>query len=63
MPVQESGPRLAVLGIFANAVLAVILDDGEPIRNVPPALEAEGHKELSRAREKGRWRLVLRRGG
>jgi tRNA 2-thiouridine synthesizing protein A len=45
-----------------GAVLAVILDDGEPVRNVPPALEAEGHQELSRSQEKGGWRILFRRG-
>jgi tRNA 2-thiouridine synthesizing protein A len=62
-PANAARALLRIEGMDSGSVLAVILDDGEPIRNVPPALEAEGHKELSRAQEKGRWRLVVRRGG
>ena len=32
------------------------------VRACPGTLEAEGHKELSRSREKKGWRLVMRRG-
>ncbi|RME84264.1 MAG: sulfurtransferase TusA family protein [Zetaproteobacteria bacterium] len=52
--------RLAALPVGAH--LAVILDDGEPIANVPRSLEDEGQKVL--AREKlpdGRWRIVVER--
>jgi TusA-related sulfurtransferase len=64
VPCPQNAARslLRIEGMAPGSVLAVILDDGEPIRNVPPALEAEGHKELSRSREKGGWRLVVRRG-
>jgi len=64
VPCPQNAARalLRIEGMDRSAVLAVILDDGEPIRNVPPALEAEGHQTLSRSREKGRWRLLVRRG-
>ena len=64
VPCPQNAARalLRIEGMDPGSVLAVILDDGEPIRNVPPALEAEGHQELSRAQEQGRWRLVVRRG-
>jgi tRNA 2-thiouridine synthesizing protein A len=61
-PQNAARALLRIDGLEPGEKLAVILDDGEPIRNVPPALEAEGHKELSRARVKGGWRLVVRRG-
>lgn len=65
VPCPQNAARalLRIEGMDPGSVLAVILDDGEPIRNVPPALEAEGHEEVSRSREKGRWLLVMRRGG
>ena len=64
VPCPQNAARalLRIEGLEPGATLAVLLDDGEPIRNVPPALEAEGHKELSRSREKKGWRLVMRRG-
>ncbi|MBI5239749.1 MAG: sulfurtransferase TusA family protein [Elusimicrobia bacterium] len=64
VPCPQNAARalLRIEGMAPGSVLAVILDDGEPIRNVPPVLEAEGHKELFRARENKGWRLVMRRG-
>lgn len=64
VPCPQNAARalLRIEGLEPGAVLAVLLDDGEPIRNVPPALEAEGHQELSRIREKKGWRLLMRRG-
>ncbi len=45
-----------------GARLAVILDDGEPIANVPASLEQEGQKVLARERlADGRWRIVVER--
>jgi TusA-related sulfurtransferase len=42
--------------------LALVLDDGEPIRNVPASLRGEGH-ELSalERRPDGRWRVTVRK--
>ena len=44
-------------------VLTLLLDDGEPVANVPPAVVEEGHAIIERAREAGGWRLAVRRGG
>jgi TusA-related sulfurtransferase len=43
-------------------LLDVVIDDGEPLANVPPALEAEGHVILARTARDGRWILRVRRG-
>ena len=40
----------------------LVLDDGEPMENVPPALELEGHTVQSRERTPTGWRLTVRRG-
>lgn len=42
-------------------VLAIVVDDGEPIANVPPALVAEGHTILAQQPDGGRWRVLVRR--
>ena len=45
-----------------GARLVVILDDGEPIANVPASLEQEGQKVLARDQlADGRWRIVVER--
>jgi len=52
--------KLATLPIGAR--LAVVLDDGEPIANVPASLEAEGQAVLAKERiDSGRWRIVVER--
>jgi len=44
--------------------LAVVLDDGEPIDNVPRSLVEQGHAVLSQERiSAGQWRIVVQRGG
>ncbi len=43
-------------------VLEIIIDDGEPIVNVPVTLEQENHQLLDRRRIGGQWRLLVRRG-
>ncbi|MDF0644036.1 MAG: sulfurtransferase TusA family protein [Nitrospira sp.] len=44
-------------------VLVVLLDDGEPIRNVPQSLRNEGHTILSQEQIERVHRVVIRKGG
>jgi len=44
-------------------VLEIFVDDGEPMENVPPELEEEGHEILEMNRlSNDSWRLLVRRG-
>ena len=40
--------KLKLDTMHAGQILVVLLDDGEPIRNVPKSVENEGHSILSR---------------
>ncbi|MEQ1655458.1 MAG: sulfurtransferase TusA family protein [Nitrospira sp.] len=42
-------------------VLAVLLDDGDPIKNVPRSVENEGHTVLARDRVGAAFRVRIRR--
>ncbi len=43
-------------------LLAVLLDDGEPIRNVPQSVQNEGHTVVTQERDAaGHYRVVIRR--
>jgi TusA-related sulfurtransferase len=42
-------------------VLSVLLDDGDPIRNVPRSVENEGHTVLSQERVDQAYRVLIRR--
>jgi len=42
-------------------ILSVLLDDGDPIRNVPRSVSNEGHAILSQDRVEGSYRVLIRR--
>lgn len=42
-------------------ILSVLLDDGDPIQNVPRSVSNEGHSVLSQDRLKGSFRVLIRR--
>jgi len=42
-------------------VLAVLLDDGDPIKNVPRSVENEGHTVLAQDRVGSAYRVRIRR--
>lgn len=42
-------------------VLVVLLDDGDPIKNVPRSVENEGHTVLAQDRVGSSYRVLIRR--
>jgi TusA-related sulfurtransferase len=55
--------KLKLEAMEQGQVLAVLLDEGDPIRNVPRSVENEGHTVLAQERI-GRWyRVRIRRAG
>ncbi|OGW52358.1 MAG: preprotein translocase subunit TatB [Nitrospirae bacterium RBG_19FT_COMBO_58_9] len=42
-------------------ILSVLLDDGDPIQNVPRSVSNEGHSVLSQDRHEGAFRVLIRR--
>ncbi len=42
-------------------ILEVILDDGEPIRNVPRAVREEGNQILNVDKIGSEWRLLIKK--
>ena len=42
-------------------VLSVLLDEGDPIRNVPRSVENEGHTVLAQERFAQAYRILIRR--
>jgi tRNA 2-thiouridine synthesizing protein A len=43
-------------------VLEVLLNDGEPIQNVPRSVKGEGHKILSMEKAGEKYKLLIERG-
>jgi TusA-related sulfurtransferase len=55
--------KLALEELAEGETLEVVLDDGEPMRNVPRSAKAEGHRILRvEGQGEGAYRLTIRRG-
>jgi tRNA 2-thiouridine synthesizing protein A len=55
--------KLALEDIEAKETAQILLDDGEPVKNVPRSLKADGHKLLGlRQTEEGYYVLELEKG-
>jgi len=46
-----------------GAQLAVLLDDGDPIQNVPTSLINEGHRLLTQEKVESYYRIVIEKDG
>ena len=53
--------KLKLESMEQGQVLSVILDAGEPIRNVPPSVTNEGHTILSQEPIEQSFRVFIRR--
>ncbi len=42
-------------------ILEIILDDGEPIRNVPRAVKEEGHEILKAEKIDNKWKILIKK--
>lgn len=52
--------KLALEDVETGDILQILLDDGEPVKNVPRSLKAEGHKLLGlKQAEEGHYILEL----
>ncbi|BCS53395.1 sulfurtransferase TusA family protein [Geobacter sp. SVR] len=55
--------KLALEDIETGEIARILLDDGEPVKNVPRSLKAEGHKLLGlKQAEEGHYVLELEKG-
>jgi tRNA 2-thiouridine synthesizing protein A len=53
--------KLKLEGMQEGQVLEVILDDGEPIKNVPRAVKEEGHEIIAVEKLDNKWRLLIKK--
>ncbi|MBI3807656.1 MAG: sulfurtransferase TusA family protein [Nitrospirae bacterium] len=53
--------KLKLEAMEQGQILSVLLDDGDPIRNVPRSVSNEGHTVLSQDRVEGSYRVLIRR--
>jgi len=53
--------KLKLDAMSAGEILAVILDDGDPIRNVPQSVENEGHTILTQDQLGSSHRVLIQK--
>ena len=61
-PITFVKTKLKLEGMVTGEVLEVILNDGEPVQNVPRSVKNEGHQILAVEQLNGRYRLIIRKG-
>ena len=53
--------KLELEEMQGGQTLEIILDGGEPIKNVPRALKEDGHKIVKVEKTGRQWRLLIRK--
>ncbi|KMQ52842.1 Ferredoxin--sulfite reductase [Chitinispirillum alkaliphilum] len=60
-PMNFVKTKMALSHLNRGEILGVLLDDGEPIENVPGSVAAEGHEVLSKEKIDDHWKLVIKK--
>lgn len=60
-PMNFVKTKLALSTMKSNELLEVLLDDGEPIDNVPGSVKSEGHKILELTKMNGYWLVMIQK--
>jgi tRNA 2-thiouridine synthesizing protein A len=62
-PLNWVKTKLRLEDMDEGQLLEVLLDDGEPVRNVPRSVKAEGHQIVEAEPLDGGFRLLIERSG
>jgi tRNA 2-thiouridine synthesizing protein A len=54
--------KLALEDVDTGTTVQILLDDGEPVKNVPRSLKADGHKLIGLQEIDGHYLLTLEKG-
>ncbi|MCX5778786.1 MAG: sulfurtransferase TusA family protein [Elusimicrobia bacterium] len=60
-PQNSARALLRLEGMDSHKTLAILIDDGEPLRNVPPSLEEEGHTIIKTEKKGLQWCILVKR--
>lgn len=60
-PMNFVKTKMALSQLTTGQVLQVLLDDGEPIDNVPKSVEAEGHRVIGQVKTADHWSVTIRK--
>lgn len=60
-PHNTARALLKLAAMEPGAILEITIDDGDPIKNVPPVIEEEGHTIIDTQRAGYKWILLVRK--
>ncbi len=60
-PMNFVRTKLALDPMKSGQKLLILLDDGEPVQNVPNSVELEGHKVLEKEKIGGHWKVLIQK--
>lgn len=60
-PQNSAIALLKLAGIKSGSTLEIIIDDGEPIKNVPNSIKDEGHKIMSMTKVDKVCKILVRK--
>jgi sulfite reductase (ferredoxin) len=61
-PLNFARTKVLLAGMNAGETLEIILDDGEPIENVPGSVQQEGHRILNQEQIGSQWTVLIEKG-
>ncbi|WP_417909907.1 sulfurtransferase TusA family protein [Candidatus Electronema sp. PJ] len=61
-PLNFARTKVLLAGMNAGETLEIILDDGEPIENVPGSVQLEGHRILKQEQIGSQWTVLIEKG-
>lgn len=61
-PINYVKTKLFLEGLNPGDILEVLLDEGEPINNVPKSLGSDGHKILKIEKQNGYYKVIVEKG-
>lgn len=60
-PLNFAKIKVALHPLERGELLEVLIDDGEPIKNVPPSIKLEGHHIVNQEKIESHWSLVIKK--
>jgi TusA-related sulfurtransferase len=60
-PQNSAMALLKMESMKTGALLEIVVDEGEPIKNVPLSLEAEGYEIISKVKADKVWKILVRK--
>ena len=60
-PMNFVKTKIALTPMKSGQVLEILLDDGQPIQNVPGSVKNEGHTVLSTEKVDNYWKVLIKK--